>query len=121
MLMKSLKLAGALALLGVVGACDGTTLMEPDAAVETPPVARTACMAGGGVASRAGCPGTAGAVEVGLALLRCLEPIQLVVAFGRSGREHDASAIGRPRRLVHAREVLCQHGQFVPLEVGDAQ
>lgn len=65
MLTKSLKLACALALLGAIGACDGTSLMEPEATVETRPDARTACMAGGGAARRAGCPGTSDAEEGG--------------------------------------------------------
>ena len=59
MLLKSLKLACAMALLGAIGACDGASLMEPEGAVETAPVSRTACMAGGEAARRAGCPGTA--------------------------------------------------------------
>jgi hypothetical protein len=67
MLTKSLKLACAVALLGVLGACDGASLMEPEEAVETAPVSRTACMAGGEAARRAGCPGTAGAEEDGYA------------------------------------------------------
>jgi hypothetical protein len=53
MLLKSLKLACAVALLGVIGACDGASPMEPEGTVETAPVA--------------GCPGTAGAGDDGYA------------------------------------------------------
>ena len=58
MLIKNLKLVFAVALLAAVGACDGSTVMGPqefDEATERP-LTRTACMAGGDVAQRAGCP-----------------------------------------------------------------
>lgn len=58
MRIKNLRLALVAILLAAVGACDGSTLAGPaeaDEVVERP-VARTACMAGGEVAQRAGCP-----------------------------------------------------------------
>ena len=57
MLIKNLRLALVTILLAAVGACDGSTVMGPqefDEAAERP-LARTACMAGGEVAQRAGC------------------------------------------------------------------
>jgi len=56
--IKNLRLAVVAILLAAVGACDGSTFTgptEPDEVVERP-LARTACMAGGEVAQRAGCP-----------------------------------------------------------------
>ena len=58
MRIKNLRLALVAVLLAAVGACDGSTIAgpaEPDEVVESP-LARTACMAGGEVAVRAGCP-----------------------------------------------------------------
>ncbi len=58
MLIKSLKFAFVAALLAAVGACDGSALTGPEETSEVTekPLARTACMAGGEVAQRAGCP-----------------------------------------------------------------
>jgi hypothetical protein len=56
MLIRNLKFAVAAVLFAALGACDGGALMGPeDAAIESPQ-ARTACLAGGEVAIRAGCP-----------------------------------------------------------------
>ena len=58
MRIKNLRLALVAVLLAAVGACDDSTIAgpaQPDDVVEGP-LARTACMAGGEVAQRAGCP-----------------------------------------------------------------
>lgn len=57
MLIRNLKLAFAVALIAALGACDGSALTGPQEADEVvqKPLTRTACMAGGEVAQRAGC------------------------------------------------------------------
>ena len=57
MRIKNLRLALVAVFLAAVGACDGSAVMGPqefDEAAERP-LTRTACMAGGDVAQRAGC------------------------------------------------------------------
>jgi len=58
MLIRNLKLAFAVALVAALAACDGSALTGPQEADEVgqKPLTRTACMAGGDVAQRAGCP-----------------------------------------------------------------
>lgn len=58
MLIRNLKLAFAVTLVAALGACDGSALTGPQEADEVveKPLTRTACMAGGEVAQRAGCP-----------------------------------------------------------------
>lgn len=58
MLIRNLQLAFAVALIAALGACDGSALTGPQDADEAvqEPLTRTACMAGGDVAQRAGCP-----------------------------------------------------------------
>ncbi len=53
---KPLKLAVATLLLAALGACDGSSLAGPEEHEVEAPAYRTACMAGGDVAQRAGCP-----------------------------------------------------------------
>lgn len=55
MLARILGLACAGMMLIGVAACDGSALTGPDETTDAP-LARTACMAGGDVAVRAGCP-----------------------------------------------------------------
>jgi hypothetical protein len=58
MRIKNFRLALVAVLVAAVGACDGSTIAgpsEPDEVIERP-LTRTACMAGGEVAQRAGCP-----------------------------------------------------------------
>jgi hypothetical protein len=58
MLIRNLQFTFAVALIAALGACDGSALTGPqdsDEAVQKP-LTRTACMAGGDVAQRAGCP-----------------------------------------------------------------
>ena len=55
MLIRDLKLVLVAALLTAVGACGSNSLMGPEEEAAQDPVARTACMAGGEVARRAGC------------------------------------------------------------------
>ena len=64
MLARMLKLACAASMLIVIGACDGGALTGPEEDAATP-LNRTACMAGGDVAVRAGCPGTEEAPVLG--------------------------------------------------------
>jgi hypothetical protein len=56
MLIKHLKIAIVAGLITAVGACDGSTLTGPEEEEVQAPGFRTACMAGGDVAQRAGCP-----------------------------------------------------------------
>jgi len=57
MLIRNLMLAFAVTLVAALGACDGSALTGPQEADEVveKPLTRTACMAGGEVAQRAGC------------------------------------------------------------------
>ena len=52
---KSLRIAFIAALIAAMAACDSSALTAPEDAVENPQT-RTACLAGGEVAVRAGCP-----------------------------------------------------------------
>ena len=68
MWMRNIKVAAVATLLFALGACDGGALTGPQEEIAPePPVARTACQAGGLVALRAGCmdDGTAGETEYG--------------------------------------------------------
>ncbi len=59
MLTRMLKLACAASMLFVIGACDGGALTGPEEDAPTS-LNRTACMAGGEVAVRAGCADSQG-------------------------------------------------------------
>ena len=58
---QSLRIAFLIATIAAVGACDATALTGPEGDVgpepQAEPVARTACLAGGEAALRAGCQG----------------------------------------------------------------
>ena len=56
MRIKQLKLAFAAVLIAAFAACDGSSLTGPEEQEFEAPGLRTACMAGGEVAQRAGCP-----------------------------------------------------------------
>ncbi|MBT8477518.1 MAG: hypothetical protein KJO06_01280 [Gemmatimonadetes bacterium] len=56
MLLMHFRLALVAFLLAAFGACDGTSLAGPEEQEAEAPTLRTACMAGGDVAQRAGCP-----------------------------------------------------------------